>query len=88
MQRNEGFAHFVGEADRFYQHITGIEEVVGLWEQLVFISENNAVDHEIIFEMPVDDREFKVIYGPPFTVVFQNTLGGSLLVYSIRRPGF
>ena len=88
MQRDEGFVHFLGEADRFYQLITSVEEVLGLWEQLAFVSENNEVDYETIFEMPVDNDVFKVIYGPPFTVVFQNTMGGFLLLYSIRRPGF
>ena len=88
MQRNEGFAHFLGEADRFYQLITSVEEVLALWGLLAFISENYEVDYETIFEMPVDGDVFKVIYGPPFTVVFQNTLGGLLVIYSIRRPGF
>ena len=88
MQRNEGFVHFIGEADRFYQMISGAEEVLALWGLLAYISGNNEVDDETIFEMPVDGDVFKVIYGPPFTVVFQNTLGGFLLVYSIRRPAF
>lgn len=88
MLSDEGFVHFLGEADRFYQVITSIEEVIELWGLLASIAENNEVDDEIIFEMPVDGDDFKVVYGPPFTVVFQNTLGGLLLLYSIRRPGF
>lgn len=88
MLRDEGFVRFFADADRFYQFVTSVEEVLSLWGMLAFIAENNEVDDETIFEMSVDGDVFKAIYGPPFTVVFQNTLGGFLLVYSIRRPGF
>ena len=80
MQGNEGFVEFVGEADRFYQFITNVDEVAGLWEQLLHISRNSEVDFETIFEIPADDEILKVVYGPPFTVVFQNTQGGLLIL--------
>ena len=88
MLRDEGFVRFLGEAESFYQFVTSVEEVLALWGLLAFIAENSEVDDETIFEMPVDGDDFKVFYGPPFTVVFQNTLGGFLLIFSIRRPSF
>ena len=88
MPGDAGLVRFIGEGDRFYQLITDMEEVIGLWEEIAYIAENNEVDYETIFEMPADGRVFKVIFGPPFTIVFQNADDGLLVIYSIRRPSF
>ena len=88
MSRDEGLVRFIGEGDRFYQLITEPEEVLGLWEEIAYIAENDEVDYETIFEMPADGRAFKVIFGPPFTIVFQKADDGLLAIYSIRRPSF
>ncbi len=54
----------------------------------MYIANNPPVDDEIIFDLSVMDELVKVIYGPPFTIVFRNLLNGDLAVYTIRRPAF
>lgn len=88
MREGEGFVRFEGDANDFYQRINSPDEVVGLWEQLSYIADNNQVDNERIWEMLTEDDLRKVVYGPPFTIVFKNLLGGRLVVYTIRRPSF
>ena len=88
MAEQESFVRFVGEADAFYQSIIATDAIAGLWEQLLHIADNNQVDDEIIFDFPVADELLKIIYGPPFTIVFENLLNGTLVVYSLRHPAF
>ena len=88
MEERESFVRFVGDADTFYQRISATDELSLLWEQLLHIASNNRVDDEIIFDFPIEDRLLKIIYGPPFTIVFDNLTNGTLTVYVIRRPAF
>ena len=88
MEEQESFVSFLGEADAFYQRIGNMDDVTGLWEQFFHLSYDNLVDDEYIFGFPLEDRLLKIVYGPPFTIVFDNLLNGDLLVYVIRRPAF
>ena len=88
MEEQEGFVEFVGDAAIFYNNLTDAENLTGLWEQIIFISENGEVDNERIFEFPTEEGSVKIIFGPPFTLVFDNRPGGRLVVYTIRRPSF
>lgn len=69
MGERESFVRFVGDALAFYQRIANPDQVVGLWEQLLYIADNNLVDDETIFEFPTEDDLFKIMYSP-FTILF------------------
>ena len=88
MEEREGFVEFVGDAEIFYNNINDTENLTGLWEQLAFIVENSEVDFENVFDYPTEEGSVKIIYGPPFTLVFENKPSGRLVVYTIRRPSF
>ena len=88
MEEQEGFVEFVGDAAIFYNNIDDADNLTGLWEQLVFIAGSGEVDYERIFEFPTEEGSVKIIYGPPFTIVFDHRPQGRLIVYTIRRPSF
>ena len=88
MEERESFVKFLGDAEVFYQRVSDVADVAGLWEQFLHISYNNQVDDEFIFDFPVEDILLKIVYGPPFTIVFENRLSGELLVYAIHHPAF
>ena len=84
MAEQESFVRFEGEAAAFYQSLVAIGEVVELWEQLLYIADEHQVDDEIILEFPLPDELLKIMYGSPFTILFENLLSGKLIVYSLR----
>jgi len=88
LEERETFFRFVGDALEFYDRLNDPGEVEALLGQLLLIADNNQVDFETVFELATEDDLFKIVYGPPFTVVFKNLLGGRLVVYSILRPSF
>ncbi len=88
MAEQESFVRFEGEAAAFYQNLVAIDEVVGLWEQLLYIADENQVDDENILDFPLPDEMLKILYGPPFTILFDNLLNGKLVIYSLHRTGF
>lgn len=88
MEEREGFVEFIGDADRFYRNLSSMDDVAGLWEQILQITDHNEVDNEVIFELPSEDDLLKIIYGPPFTIAFRNRPGGRLFIYTILPPRF
>ena len=84
---NAGFVRFVGDAEEYYASLSNPAGVAGLWEQILYIAENPAVDYEIVFEFPTEDDLLKIVYGPPFTIAFKNLINGELVIYSIINPG-
>ena len=82
------FVDFLGDAEIFYDNINDAENLAGLWEELFFIVENGEVDDERVFDYPTEDGSVRIIYGPPFTIVFEIQSNGRLEVYTIRRPSF
>lgn len=88
MEEREVFFRFVGDAWDFYQRLENLDEVTALAGQLLHMAANNQVDNETVFEFPTEDDLLKIVYGPPFTIVFKNLLTGRLVVYTIRRPSF
>ena len=88
MEESESFVRFRPEARRFYRALDNPQEVLELWEQLLFLADASDADFETIFEIPYGDEIFKVVYGPPFTIIFQNGPGNILIVRLIRRPAF
>ena len=84
----EGFVRFTSEARRFCEGIDSPQEFIELWEQFLFIAGDPVVDFEAVFEMPYGETVYKVVYGPPFTVVFHNEPEGALVIFLIRRPSF
>jgi hypothetical protein len=88
VEEQEGFVEFVGEAAAFYNNLTDVDVLSGLWEQLIFISENGEVDHEQVFDYPTEEGGVKITYGPPFTLVFDNRSQGRIVIYTIRRPSY
>ena len=71
-----------------YSRLDDPQRIASLWEQLLYIVDNTQVNNDVVFEFPVEDDSLKVVYGPPFTIVFKNLLGGNLAVYSILNPAF
>ena len=88
LEEQRGFADFVQSARRFYESLTDVFGVVELWEQLAYIADYGEIDGELIREYISDDGPMKVIMGPPFIIVFDNTLSGRMAVYHIQRPSF
>ncbi len=88
MGENEGFVRFRPEARRFYRALGNPQEVFELWEQLLFIADAPEVDFETVFEIPYEGDVYKVVYGPPFTIVFQNGPENIFIVRVISRAGF
>ena len=88
MQDSGIFFRFVGDAQEFYNRLNDLARLAPLLEQLLYIADHNQVDFETVFELPTEDDLLKIVYGPPFTIVFKNLLNGQLVVYTIRRPAF
>lgn len=88
MEDRETFFRFVGDALELYDRLNDPGEVEALLGQLLHIADNNQVDFETVFELATEGDLFKIVYGPPFTIVFKNLLGGRLVIYTIRRPSF
>ena len=88
MRESETFFRFVGDALEFYDRLNDLGRVAPLLEQLLVIADHNQVDSETVFELASEEDLFKIVYGPPFTIVFKNLLNGKLVVYTIRRPAF
>ena len=84
----EGFVRFTSEARRFYEGIDSPQEFIELWEQFLFIGGDPVVDFEAVFEISYGEIVYKVVYGPPFTVVFRNESEGTLVICLIRRLSF
>jgi hypothetical protein len=82
----EGFVEFFGEAAELYDRLNDISGIVEFWELMLDLAQNPKVDFERIFEYPLEDDLLKIVYGPPWTVVFKNSPSGRLMVYLIRHP--
>lgn len=78
---------FIEDAAAFYQGISSVDDVVGLWGQLSYILANNEVDDEVVFDLLLYDDRTKAVFGPPFTILFNNRLDGKLEIYTIHRVG-
>jgi hypothetical protein len=87
LQEREGSVPFIGDASNFWQGLTNLDHVTGLLEQLFYVADHNQVDDETVFEFPAEDDLLKIVYGPPFTIVFKNLLDGTLIIYSIFPYG-
>lgn len=88
MEEQQSFADFSQTAREFYDSLTDVISVVELWEQLTYIADSGEIDGELIREYIGDDGPAKVITGPPFIIVFDNTLSHPLLVFHIQRSSF
>ncbi len=88
MEEREGFVEFFEDASRMYDFLNGTDEVLELWEQLAHIADHNETDYETVFDLLTEEGNLKIIYGPPYTVVFEIAPGNRILVYTIRQPNF
>lgn len=88
MPESESRVEFFGNALVAYAGIVAPAEVLTLWEHLAYLQEQSEVDNETIFNVGDGFDWYKAMYGPAFTIVFQNERDGSLSIYSIRRPLF
>ncbi len=88
MQESGTPFRFVGDAQEFYNRLNDLGRLAPLLEQLLYVAAHNQVDSETVFELASEEDLFKIVYGPPFTIVFKNLLNGKLVVYTIRRPAF
>ena len=88
MQEQQSFVDFSQAAREFYDSLTDIVSVVSLWEQLAHIADSGEIDDELIREYITDEGSVKVIMGPSFIIVFDNTLSGRLPVFYIQRASF
>ena len=88
MEEQQSFADFSQIAREFYDSLVDVVSVVELWEQLAYIADSGEIDGELIREYISDDGPVKVIMGPPFVIVFDNTLSGRLPVFYIQRSSF
>ena len=88
LEEQQSFADFSQAAREFYDSLTDIVSVLELWERLAYIADSSEIDGELIREYVTDDGPAKVIMGPPFIIVFDNTLSGRLWVLYIQRASF
>lgn len=88
MEEQQTFAEFSQIAREFYDSLTDVISVLELWEQLAYIADSGGIDGELIREYIGDDGPAKVVMGPPFIIIFDNTLSGRLLVFHIQRSSF
>ena len=88
MPESESGVDFFGNALAAYAGIVAPEEVLTLWEHLYYLLEQSEVDNETIFDAGDGFDWYKAMYGPAFTIVFQNEGDGSFSIYSIRRAPF
>lgn len=88
MEEQQSFAEFSQAAREYYDSLTDVVSVVELWGQLDYIADNNEIDGELIREYFAEDGPMKVIMGPPFIIVFDNTLSDRLLVFYIQHPSY
>ena len=88
MEEQQSFADFGQTAGEFCDSLTDAISVLELWEQLAYIADSGEIDGELIREYIGDDGPAKVVMGPPFVIVFDNTLSGRLLVFHIQRSSF
>ena len=87
-EEQRSFAEFSDPAREFYESLTDVVSVVGLWEQLAYIADYGEIDHEMITEYISDDGFGKVIMGPLFYIIFDNAPHGRMAVYHIQRSSF
>ena len=88
MPESESRTDFFGDALAVYESISIPEEVLTLWEHLAYLQEQSEVDNETIFDVSDGFDWYKALYGPAYTIVFQNEGDGSVSVYSIRRTPY
>ena len=86
MPENEGVFDFSDEAQEFYDSLTSVDDITNIWEQLAYIADYGEADAEVILDDASGQFPAKLIYGPPFVIVFDNTVGGQVVVFTIRRP--
>ena len=55
---------------------------------MAYIADSGEIDGDLIREYIGDGGPAKVVMGPPFIIVFDNTLSGRLLIFYIQRPSF
>ena len=87
MPESESSFYFLGSAKDAYESITSIQHVIEVWEQLAYIQEQGFADHENVFEVGDGLDTYKVMYGPAYTIAFQNDPDDSLTIFAIRRSG-
>ena len=46
LEEQRSFAEFSDTAREFYESLTDVVSVVGLWEQLAYIADYGEIDHE------------------------------------------
>lgn len=88
MPESEIGIDFFADARAVYESSIIPEEVLTLWEHLAYLLDQSEVDNEIIFDAGDGFDWYKAMYGPAFTIVFQNERDGSLSIYSILRTPF
>ena len=88
MQESESPFFFLSDARDAYESITGVQEIIEIWDQLAFLLDQDDVDHETVFEISDGFDLYKVMYGPAYTIAFQTEPDGSLILFYIRRSGF
>ena len=85
MPESESGIDFFGNALAVYESTIVPEEVLTLWEHLAYLQEQSEADNETIFDVSDGFDWYKALYGPTYTIQFQNERDGSVSVYSIRR---
>ena len=88
MPESESGIDFFADARAVYESSIIPEEVLTVWEHLAYLLDQSEVDNEIIFDASDGFDWYKVMYGPAFTIQFQNERDGSLSIYSILRTPF
>lgn len=86
MLENESAFDFVNEAREFYDSLSSVDDIVGLWGQLAYIAGYGEADIELAFDDVPGHPGAKAILGPPFVIIFDNTLEGEIILLAIRRP--
>lgn len=87
MAENEGRIYFLAEAREVYEGIVSPQQLIEIWEHLVFLLDQGGADSDIIFDLSDGLDWYKVMYGPVYIILFQTGPDDSLTLFSIRRSG-
>ena len=87
MAETESGIYFLGDARDVYEGIVNPQQLIEVWEHFVFLLDQGGVDPEIIFDVSDGLDWYKVMYGPAYTIVFQDGPDDSFVLFYIRRSG-
>ena len=87
MEEIESGIYFLGNSREVYEGIVNPQQLIEIWEHLVFLLDQDSVGSEIVSDITDGLNWYNVLYGPVYTIVFHDGPNDSLVLFSIRRSG-